>query len=198
MEEGVMVGRYFGWAAILAIGLQVAGCYTDYGPISAEPEAVAPPTSVATLLQPGDVLKVTIYGEEALSGSYTISPAGELAMPLIGAIRAAGRTRTELEREITRRYTSGKFLQEPKVTVDVASYLPIYVLGEALRPGAYPYTSGLNVLTAITVAGGFTYRASRTSVLVQHAGETVWQEYPLSASVTIAPGDLIRIPERYF
>jgi polysaccharide export outer membrane protein len=129
---------------------------------------------------------------------YTISPAGEIVMPLIGTIRATGRTKSELEREITRQYAAGKFLQEPKVTVDVVSYLPIYVLGETLRPGAYPYTSGLNVLTAITLAGGFTYRASRNSVLIEHPGQTVWQEYPLSSSVSIAPGDLIRIPERYF
>jgi protein involved in polysaccharide export with SLBB domain len=119
-------------------------------------------------------------------------------MPLVGTIKAAGRTRSELEREITGKYIRGKYLQDPKVTVDVVAYRPIYVLGEVLRPGAYPYTSGLNVLTAVTTAAGFTYRASRNSVFIQHAGEDVWQEYPLAASVVIAPGDLIRVPERYF
>ena len=126
------------------------------------------------------------------------APSGDIAMPLVGAITAAGRTRSELEREITSRYTKGKYLQEPKVTVDVTSYRPIYVAGEVLRPGAFPYTSGLNALTAVTVAGGLTYRASRDTVFIQHVGEPVWQMYPLSASVQIAPGDLIRIPERYF
>ena len=198
MGSGVMIGKCFRWAAILAMGLQVAGCYADYGPVAAVPEPVAPPTTVATFLQAGDTAKVTIYGEDALSSSYTINPAGDVVIPLVGTIRAAGLTRTELEREITRRYASGKYLQDPKVTVDVISFLPIYVLGETLRPGAYPYSSGLNVLTAVTLAGGFTYRASKTSVLIEHAGEAVWHEYPLSATVSIAPGDLIRIPERYF
>ena len=193
-----MIGKYFSWAAILAIGLQVAGCYTDYGPVSVVPEPILRTSNVAPRLQAGDRLKVIVYGEEALSGLYDINPSGDIAMPLIGMVRAAGRTRSELEREIARRYSSGNYLQEPKVTVDVIQFRPIYVLGEALRPGAYPYTSGLNVLTAITAAGGFTYRASRNSVFIEHAGETVWQEYPLSASVLIAPGDLIRIPERYF
>jgi len=197
-ERKAMNSLYFRWAAILAIGLQVAGCYTDFGPVSAEPEPIVAPSSVATLIQPGEAIKVTVYGEEALTGAYTVNPAGDIAMPLVGTINAAGRTRTELEREIARRYKTGKFLEEPEVTVDIVSYLPIYVLGETQRPGAYPYTSGLNVLTAVTLAGGFTYRASKTSFLLEHAGETVWQEYPLSASVTIAPGDLIRIPERYF
>jgi protein involved in polysaccharide export with SLBB domain len=119
-------------------------------------------------------------------------------MPLVGTIRAAGRTTLELQREITNKYVSGKYLQEPKVTVDVTAYRPIYVVGEVLRPGAYPYTSGLNVLTAITTAAGPTYRASRNTVFIQHAGENVWQEYPLSTSIVIAPGDLIRVPERYF
>jgi protein involved in polysaccharide export with SLBB domain len=198
MGSGVMIGKCFRWATILAVGLQVAGCYADYGPVAAVPEPIVAPTAVATVLQSGDALKVTIYGEDALTGSYTINPAGDLVMPLVGTIRAAGLTRWDLEREITRRYASGKYLQDPKVTVDVVSFLPIYVLGETLRPGAYPYSSGLNVLTAITLAGGFTYRASKTSVLIEHAGQVVWQEYPLSASVTVAPGDLIRIPERYF
>ena len=192
-----MIGKCFSWAAILAIGLQVAGCYTDYGPVAATPEPI-PRSAVATRLQAGDKLKVIVYGEEALSGLYEINPSGAIAMPLIGMVRAAGRTRSEIERDIAHKYSSGNFLQEPKVTVDVFEYRPIYVLGEALRPGAYPYKSGLNVLTAVTVAGGFTYRASRNSVFIQHAGEDVWQEYPLSASVLIAPGDLIRVPERYF
>jgi protein involved in polysaccharide export with SLBB domain len=193
-----MIGKYFRLAAVVVVGLQVAGCYTDYGPVAASPEPMIQPASVATRLQAGDKLKVTIYGEEALSGIYQISPSGDIAMPLVGTIKAAGRTRTELEREIARRYASGKYLQEPKVTVDDVELRPIYVVGEALRPGSYPYTSGLNVLTALAVAGGPTYRASRDRVFIQHAGESVWQEYPLTASVVISPGDLIRIPERYF
>lgn len=193
-----MVGKRFGWAIILVLAAQLAGCYGDYGPVVGEPDPVLQPTHVATFVQTGDVLKVTIYGEEGLTGAYTVNPAGDVSMPLIGTVKAAGLTMPELEHEITRRYVAGKFLQDPKITVDTVSYKPIYVLGEALRPGAYPYSAGLNVLTAVTLAGGFTYRASKTTVLIQHAGETIWNEYPLAATTTIAPGDLIRVPERYF
>jgi polysaccharide export outer membrane protein len=111
-------------------------------------------------------------------------------------MRAAGRTRAEIEREITRRY--GDKLQEPQVTVEVVEFRPFYVMGEVLNPGRYPYHSGLNVLTATSTAGGLTYRASRSTVLVQHSGEDVWREFPMTASVLISPGDLIRVPERYF
>ena len=192
-----MSNNYFVRAAILAIGLQVAGCYTDFGPVVPAPEPVLG-TKAITRFQTGDKLKVIVYGEDALSGVYDISSAGDVSMPLIGMVKAAGRTRAELQREIARKYSSGNYLQDPKVTVDVVEFRPIYVFGETLRPGAYPYKAGLNVLTAITVSGGFTYRASRDSVFVQHAGEDVWHECPLSASVLIAPGDLIRVPERYF
>jgi len=180
---------------ILVLGLGIAGCRTDFGPVVLEPDPVAP-SNVAARLQTGDRIKMTVYGEPNLSGFYDISPSGTITLPLVGTIRAAGRPRSELEREITRRYT--ETLQEPKVAIEVVEFRPFFVMGEAERPGQYPYRSGLNVLTAISTAGGLTYRASRSTVLVQHSGETVWREYALTSNVLVSPGDLIRVPERYF
>jgi polysaccharide export outer membrane protein len=60
------------------------------------------------------------------------------------------------------------------------------------------YQSGLNVLTALAIAGGPTYRASRNKVEIQRLGETSMHEYPISASVPVLPGDVIKVPERYF
>jgi len=190
-----MIGKRFVWGAVLAIGVVVAGCRTDFGPVVLEPDPIAP-AAVASRLQAGDRIKVTVYGEPNLSGFYDISPTGSVSLPLAGTFRAAGRTRADLERDVTRRYSEK--LQEPNVTVEVVEFRPVYVMGEVERPGTYPYRSGLNVLTAISTAGGLTYRGSRSTVLVQHSGEEVWREYPLTASVVISPGDLIRIPERYF
>jgi polysaccharide export outer membrane protein len=192
-----MINRVFRWGVILAIGLQLGGCYTDYGPVVTDSVPVEP-YSVASRLQTGDQLKVIVFGEDALSGLYEISPAGTVSMPLIGPIMAAGRSRAEVERAITRAYASGKFLQEPKITVSVVTFRPYYVFGEVLTPGKYAYTSGLDVMGAIATAGGFTYRASKTSALIRHPGEQVWQEYSLAAPIAIEPGDEIRIPERYF
>ena len=177
--------------------LQLGGCIQDYGPVTTDSVPVSP-YAVASTLQTGDELKIIIFGEDALSGIYDISPAGTLSMPLIGTVRAAGRTRAEVEHEITRLYASGKFLQEPKITVSVTGYRPFYIFGEVTTPGKYAYTSGLDVLTAVATAGGFTYRASKSSVLIRHPGEEVWQEYSLAAPLPVEPGDLIRIPERYF
>jgi protein involved in polysaccharide export with SLBB domain len=184
-------------AIVLAIGLQLGGCYTDYGPVTSDSVPTAA-YNVASRLQSGDQLKVIVFGEDALSGLYDVSPDGTITMPLIGSVMAAGRTTSDLARGLTRAYASGKYLQEPKISISVVSYRPFYIFGEVLTPGRYPYTSGLNVLGAVATAGGFTYRASKSSVLIRHAGDDVWQEYSVAAPILIQPGDLIRIPQRYF
>ena len=194
-----MIARYGKLVGALLLGLQLGGCYTEYGPVEVETRPVSLSTAdVATILRPGEKLKITLYGEEALTGEYDISPAGYVTMPLIGAVRAAGRRQAELARDIEGRFRRGNFLQDPHATVAVVQYKPFYVMGEATTPGEYPFRSGLTVVSAVAMAGGFTYRASRSIVLIRHAGEEIWKEYPLSEPVAIAPGDVIRIPERYF
>jgi protein involved in polysaccharide export with SLBB domain len=194
-----MIAKFLKLAVLLITGLQLAGCYTDFGPV----EVAGGPSSltgagVASLLLPGERLKITVYGEESLTGDYDINPAGYVTMPLIGAVKAAGRSQAELAKDLAARFSRGGFLQDPHVTVAIVQFRPFYVLGEATTPGEYPFRSGLNVHTAVAMAGGFTYRASRTYVLVRHPGEEVWKEYSLAEPVPIAPGDIIRVPERYF
>jgi polysaccharide export outer membrane protein len=152
----------------------------------------------ASPLQLGDRVLVTVYGEQELTSVYDVNPAGNLDLPLIGNVRAVGLTPKRLEQIIADRYKNGKYLDNPKVTIAVVEYRPFYIMGEVAKPGSYTYRTGLNVLTAVTEAGGLTYRGSRSTILIQHAGEPTWTEYPLVSSVTILPGDLIRVPERYF
>ena len=195
-----MIVKYLRLAIVLLTGLQLAGCYTDYGPVEVEtrPVSLSSGGGVAAVLQPGEKIKITVYGEEALTGEYDINPGGYVSMPLIGTIRAAGRSQAEFGRDVASRYSRGGFLQDPHVTVAGVQFKPFYVLGEAANPGEYPFRSGLTVHSAVAMAGGFTYRASRSLVLIRHTGDEVWKEYPLTEAVPIAPGDLIRVPERYF
>jgi protein involved in polysaccharide export with SLBB domain len=194
-----MIVRYLRMAIVVLAGLQLAGCYTDYGPVEVERRPVSlSGAGVASLLQPGEKIKINVYGEEALTAEYDISPSGSVSMPLIGAIRAAGRSPTEFAHDLENKFRRGGFLQDPHVNVAVAQFKPFYVLGEAATPGEYPFRSGLNVHAAVAMAGGFTYRASRSYVLIRHVGDDVWKEYSLMEPVPIAPGDLIRVPERYF
>jgi len=192
-----MINKFLRWSIILMIGLPLGGCFTDFGPVVSDSPPVAP-HSIAARLQAGDQLKIIVYGEDALSGVYQISPAGTISMPLVGSVVAAGRTANEVQRAVTNAYANGKFLQEPKITISVASYAPFYVFGEVLTPGRYAYTEGVDALGAVATAGGLTYRASRNSVLIRHPGQQVWQEYSLATPVPIEPGDVIRIPERYY
>jgi polysaccharide export outer membrane protein len=197
MGMGAMINRFASLGAIFAIGVLLAGCYRDFGPVVAEPQPLPPPLA-STHIQAGDRLTVTIYDEPNLTGVHDVTPDGNVDLPLIGAVRAVDRTTADLQREIGDRYTKGKFIQEPKVLVAVVEYRPIYIFGEIVKPGMLPYRPGLNLLTAVTEAGGLTYRGSREKVYLQRSGEQVWNEYPQLSSVTIMPGDLIRIPERYY
>src|SRR5216683_1279842 len=95
-------------AIVLLTGLQLAGCYTDYGPIELEARPVSVSgAGVATHLRPGEKLKITVYGEEALTGEYEINPSGYVTMPLIGAIKASGRSQAEFARDVASRFSRG-------------------------------------------------------------------------------------------
>jgi protein involved in polysaccharide export with SLBB domain len=71
-------------------------------------------------------------------------------------------------------------------------------IGEVEHPGSFPYTSGLNVLSALAIAGGPTYRASKSTIMIQHPGESGLKEYAMDAAVPILPGDIVKVPQRYF
>jgi protein involved in polysaccharide export with SLBB domain len=142
-------------------------------------------------LQAGDKIHVTVYGERDLTGDYQVNTGGYVALPLAGSVKAIGLTPPELETALEKQFTS---LRNPKVTVEVISFRPFYVLGEVQKPGEYPYRAGLNVLSAIAIAGGATYRASTSEVYIQRAGTTNLQKFQQSPTVTVMPGDLVRVP----
>jgi len=177
------------------------GCDTvaNLGPATPE-EAQALIRSAAVSspqLQPGDKIKVTVFGEDRLSGEYEIDSAGFVSLPLAGTLKAAGLSKQEMERALAKQFNS-EYLRNPKVTVDISSFRPFYILGEVAKPGEYPYKNGLNVMSATALAGGATYRAKQSTVQIQHVGEAGFREYPMSPTIPVLPGDLIQIPQRYF
>jgi protein involved in polysaccharide export with SLBB domain len=187
-------------AIALAIALQVSGCSggANLGPVSAEEQqSYVDAATARPRLQSGDKIRITVYGEDKLSGDFEIDPSGLVSLPLAGTVKAAGLTQTELETELSRKFRT-EYLRNPKVTVTIASFRPFYILGEVAKPGEYPYRSGLNIISATALAGGPTYRASKSTVLIQRMGESGMKEYPMSSNVPILPGDLVRVPERYF
>jgi protein involved in polysaccharide export with SLBB domain len=182
------------WPVVAALALLLAGCSATPDLGLGKPTADAPKTSELTI-EAGDKIHVTVFGEKELTGDYQVNTGGYVALPLAGSVTAAGLTPPELERALEARFHS---LRNPKVTVEVMTFRPFYVLGEVQKPGEYPYRAGLNVLSAIAIAGGATYRASTSEVLIQRAGIPTLKKFPQSPTVVIMPGDLVRVPETIF
>ena len=69
---------------------------------------------------------------------------------------------------------------------------------EVSKSGEYPFKNGMNVISAVAVAGGYTYRANTGTVYVRRANETVERAYEVSSAIMVHPGDIVRVPERFF
>jgi polysaccharide export outer membrane protein len=169
-------------------------------PVPAGPAAVSLQGDNAVYtyrLGAGDKVKVTIFGEGDLSGSYSVSGEGKISVPLVGDVQAAGLTAPELQAALESAYRQG-YLKDPKVNVEVLSFRPFYILGEVKLPGEYPYDNGMTVVKAVAMAQGFTYRADEKHVFIKHLNSIKEDEVPLTSNAPVQPGDTIRIAERYF
>ena len=175
------------------LALTVAGCATssDLPTLSLEPERAA------YRLGAGDQLKITVYGEESLTGEFAVNGQGSVAYPLLGEIQASGKTLREFEGELTTGLANG-FINNPSVSVEVANYRPYYILGEVARPGEFAFVDGLTVFSAVARAGGFTYRANQSRVHIRHKEGGEEATYRLDGDTPVQPGDTIRVSERYF
>ena len=192
-----MLRRSIVCSALLAAALFLSACSSASLITEADQQSMAAVATAPATLQPGDKIRVDVFGEDKLGGEYQLDQAGQVSVPLAGTVKAQGMTQAQLEQALAKKLRTD-YLRNPKVTVTIATLAPFYIIGEVQKPGQFDYRSGLNVLTALAVAGGPTYRASRNTVEIQRRGETKMREYPVSASVPVLPGDVIKVPERYF
>src|SRR5208282_5087669 len=146
---------------------------------------------------PGDKLRVTVYGEDDLSGEFQIDGAGYVRLPLIGDLRAEGLTAHQLEARIKNALDRG-YLNDARVAVEVKEYRPFYVIGQVNKPGEYPYVSNMSVLNAIALAGGYTGKAVESTLYVRHQGEVEEHAIETDQLTRIYPGDVVRVPETAF
>lgn len=147
-------------------------------------------------LASGDRLRVNVFRHEDLSGEFALDGAGNFAMPLVGTIEAYGLTTRELEKRLAQRLGDG-FLVDPQVSIEVLNYRPFYILGEVNKPGQYEYVNGMTVLQAVTIAGGFTYRAYQEAVQLKRGGANQ-EGVPVGPTQKVLPGDVIVVEERFF
>jgi polysaccharide export outer membrane protein len=186
---------------LMLAALTLAGC-AGRGAIALD--AAAPATAQAgnlpTYRYPlsgGDKLRVSVFGVPQLGGDFTVGGSGFIALPLIGEVEVKGLTSTQLQERITAKLANG-YVNEPRVSVEVLTTRPYYILGEVNKPGEYAFADGLTIEAAVAQAGGYTYRAKTKEVTIKHASEATAIRYPVTPATAVAPGDTIRVQERWF
>lgn len=146
----------------------------------------------------GDEIRVITYDEDQLTGDFQLNDQGNVAMPMLGTVHAAGKSPEQLAQDIAAELTARHLMVKPSVSVEVRVYRPVFVLGEVNKPGQYPYQPGMTMLSAVAVAGGFTYRAVRGhATVVRNDGDHA-DKGSVSPESLIVPGDVINVDERYF
>jgi polysaccharide export outer membrane protein len=187
---------------VLAAALATAcsGPITNVAPGNPATRAIGPSGGAATgnEIAAGDRLRITVFGDDRMSGEYNVDESGAITIPLGGPVSVAGRTAENAAAAIASVLVTAGLFRDPKVTVEIVTLRPFYILGEVNRPGEYPYRPGMSLFAAVATAGGYTYRADSGTVFIRKATEKAEREYGISADIAIMPGDVIRIPERYF
>jgi polysaccharide export outer membrane protein len=122
---------------------------------------------------------------------------GYFAMPLIGEVLAGGRTARQVETEVEVALKSGGYLVEPQVSIEVLNYRPFYIIGEVNNPGSFAYVSGMTVINAVALAGGYTYRADQDDIIISRGGST-GPKIQAMPDTEVLPGDIVEVTERFF
>lgn len=195
MVRIIRTGAVLGRRGLILSGLAAASACS--GPAA----GLRPVPEAATdryLLGPGDQVRVITFGEEQLTGEFRVDASGNIALPLVGAVRAAGLTPDQLAAAVTATLRRSKLYQNPSVSVEVVDYRPVFILGEVSRPGQYPYQPGMTVVTAVAVAGGFTYRAVTNRFSIVRSTPQGHFEGSARRQTRVQPGDVITVYERLF
>jgi len=146
----------------------------------------------------GDKVRVITFGNQELTGEFRVNDGGKIAMPLLGSVPAEGKTPEGLQAGIAGELESRNMMHKANVSVEITEYRPVFVLGEVNRPGEYPFKPGMTVLSAVSTAGGFTYRAVTDVGSVVRSTDGSATEGTVTRRSLIQPGDVITIFERHF
>lgn len=186
--------------AALALALAGLPALATTAPLFAqEAPAKAAVSDPEYVLGPDDKVHITVFGEDHLTGDYSVTSGGVISFPLVGNIPAAGHNLNDVQEEIRQRLASG-YLKDPKVAIEVATLRSLYVLGEVNKPGEYPYRTNLTLEQAVATAGGFTYRANKRKIRIRHVGKPGTEIVSTSGDqvVVLQPGDTVSVGERFF
>ena len=189
----------------------VAGCAgNDYPPVPEAQKSVY--VDYDYVIGAGDTFEIFLWGNEELSTTGVVRPDGKLTTRLVEDLQAAGRTSTELARDIEEAYA--EYVRQPVVSVIVNGFVgiptqTIRVVGEASAPTRVPYSKYMTMLDVMIAVGGMTeYAAGNKSVLVRlENGQQVSyslrlddlvKDGDISANMAMKPGDILIISESWF
>jgi protein involved in polysaccharide export with SLBB domain len=146
----------------------------------------------------GDMISIRVLGEDDLKRERVrLSDAGTISFPVLGEIRVKGMTVGALEDHITKGLR-GRYLLNPQVNIAIDEYRNFYVNGMVEKPGGYPFSPGLTVRKAISIAGGFKERAARDKISIIRDDDPGQTPKKVDLSVSVQPGDILTIEESFF
>lgn len=199
--------------AFVIVSVFLSGCafWLDQ-PETALPRAEIFNSKPDYMIGPGDQLQIFVWRNTDLSAAVPVRPDGRISIPLVQDVQAAGRTPAQLAEEIRVRLTD--YVKEPLVTVMVQGIQGtgegrVSIVGEATQPRAVVYRVGLTLLDVMIEAGGLTEFADGNDGRLIRTEPAGVKEYRIriadlmkdgdpTANVELQPGDIIRIPERWF
>ena len=174
---------------------------------TAQPSAPSVPALVVPdsyVIGESDVVTVTVFKEPTLSSSLLVRPDGMISLPLLGDIKAAGKTPLQLADEVTAKLK--KFIQDPNVTIVLSQMnsKKVYLIGEVGRTGPMELTPGMTLLQAIATAGGISQYANAKKMYILRTVDGKQKKIPVqykqalkgdsSLNLTLNPGDTIVVP----
>lgn len=169
----------------------------------AAPDAAKAPAD-SYVIGASDVIIVTVFKEPTLSGNLLVRPDGMISMPLLGDVRASGKTPLDLSSEITTKLK--KYIQDPNVTVVLSQNNSkiVYLMGEVVKTGPIAMTPGMTLLQAIATAGGLTPYANSKKIYILRTTGDKHEKIPVqykqalkgddSLNLTLNPSDTIVVP----
>lgn len=188
-----------------------AFCLTACGPGAGLRQP--PPTPDVTQLQSsaalgvGDVVEVRVYQEKELSGLFRLGADGTIRMPLVGEIKAEGRSPNALASELTERLKDG-YIRDPQVTVLIKEFnsKKVVVVGNVRKPGTFRFEDDMTVVQAVSLAGGLTKLAEKNGLILTRIVDGAEKKFVVpfeniglgrAPNVTLQPGDIVFVPESW-
>ena len=196
------------WVGLSALAQQKQGNRAEAAlrkAVAEDTKPVVATTDPVYLIGEEDVLNVSVWKEPEVTRTVPVRPDGKISLPLLNDVQAAGLTPAQLAMLITEKLR--KFIAEPQVTVIVTTINSrrVYILGEVNRAGAFPLLPGMNILQALSSAGGFTPFAKQKGIYVLREENGQQLRFPFNykdvvkgkrpdQNIVLKPGDTIVVP----